>query len=173
MELRRVEPNEYSLLGEIAVDAYRGLFSGESLGPYEGELRDVARRDADSEVFVALIEGALVGGVTYVPRPGLAMSEFIDADAAGVRMLAVDPRRQGSGAGRALTVWCIEQARSRGRKRVVLHSTPRMTVAHRIYESLGFVRSPEFDEWVSENDHTGEPLHLMSFTLELSAIKTY
>jgi hypothetical protein len=42
-----------------------------------------------------------------------------------------------------------------------------MTVAHDIYENLGFVRSPELDEWVEENDHTEEPLHLMSFTLEI------
>lgn len=167
MEIRRVQPDEYSSLGEITVRAYRELFGGGSLGPYEGELRDVARRDIDSEVYAAVEDGSLVGGVTYVPRPGLRMSEFTDPDAAGIRMLAVDPRHQGSGAGRALTAWCIGLARSQGRKRVVLHSTPLMTVAHGIYESLGFTRSPTYDEWVEENDHTEEPLHLMSFTLEL------
>jgi ribosomal protein S18 acetylase RimI-like enzyme len=95
------------------------------------------------------------------------MSEFSDPDAAGIRMLAVDPRCQGAGVGRALTVWCVELARSRGRRRVVLHSTPVMTIAHDIYLSLGFVRSPELDVWVEENDHSPEPLHLMSFTLEI------
>jgi hypothetical protein len=91
MEIRRVQSDEYSALGEITVRAYRELFNGRSLGPYERELREVAPRDADSEVFVAIEEGSVVGGVTYVARPGLRMSEFTDPDAAGIRMLAVDP----------------------------------------------------------------------------------
>ena len=87
--------------------------------------------------------GSLVGGVTYVPRPGRRMSEFTDPDAAGIRMLAVDPRHQGSGAGRALTAWCIEVGTiSRPQTRRAALDAP-MTVAHGIYESLGFVRSPE------------------------------
>lgn len=167
MEIRRVQSDEYSVLGEITVHAYRDLFGRRSLGPYEDELRDIARRDGDSEVYVAVNEGSVVGGVTYVPHPGLRMSEFTDPDAAGIRMLAVDTKRQGSGVGRALTAWCIERARLDGRRRIMLHSTPLMTVAHRIYDSLGFTRSPELDEWVMENDHTGEPLQLMAFTLEL------
>ena len=168
MEIRRVQPDEYSSLGEITVRAYRELFGSESLGSYEHELLDVGRRNTDSEVYVALSEeGSVVGGVTYVPGPGRNMSEFSHPDAAGIRMLAVDPQRQRAGAGRALTTWCVELARSRGRTRVVLHSTPLMTVAHDIYRTIGFVRSPELDEWVEENEHTGEPLHLMSFTLEI------
>ncbi len=168
MEIRRVQPDEYSALGEITVRAYCELFESDPLGDYERELLGVASRDADSEVYVAVDDdGSLLGGVTYVPGPGHQMSEFSDPDAAGIRMLAVDPRRQGRGAGRALTVWCVELARSRERRRVVLHSTARMTIAHGIYERLGFVRSPKLDEWVEENAPTDEPLHLMSFTLEL------
>ncbi len=168
MEIRRVHPNEYDLLGEITVRAYQDLFGGRSLGSYESELFNVQRRDQDSEVFVALDhEHRIVGGVTYVPGPGRTMSEFSDPYAAGIRMLAVDPRRQGEGVGMALTNWCIERARSAGRQRVALHSTPVMKVAHSIYERLGFVRSPQFDEWVEEGPDVNEPLHLMSFTLEL------
>ena len=168
MEIRRIQPDEYSSLGEITVRAYRELFQMDTLGAYESELLEVAGRDADSEVYVALDDdGSLLGGVTYVPGPGRHMSEFSDPEAAGIRMLAIDPRRQGHGAGRALTAWCVELARTRERKRVALHSTARMTIAHGIYERLGFVRSPEHDEWVKENAPTDEPLHLMSFTLEL------
>jgi ribosomal protein S18 acetylase RimI-like enzyme len=170
MELRPVRPDEYDALGEITLRAYRELF-GQPLGSYGSELLDVERRDRDSEVFVAVDddddEHRIVGGVTYVPGPGRTMSEFIDPDAAGIRMLAVDPSRQGEGAGLALTNWCIERARSAGRRRVVLHSTPIMTTAHGIYERLGFMRSPQLDEWVEESPDADEPLHLMSFTLEL------
>jgi ribosomal protein S18 acetylase RimI-like enzyme len=168
VEIRRVKPDEYDALGEITVRAYRQLFGGEHLGPYETQLLDVARRDRDSEVYIALDdEHRIAGGVTYVPGPGRTMSEFTDPDAAGIRMLAVDPASQGAGAGLALTEWCVEQARSAGRRRVVLHSTPVMTVAHGIYERLGFVRTPELDEWIDEGPNAEGPLHLMSFTAEL------
>jgi GNAT superfamily N-acetyltransferase len=169
MEIRRVKSDEYDALGEITVRAYRELF-GQPLGSYGSELFDVERRDRDSEVFVAVddeVGHQIVGGVTYVPGPGRTMSEFTDPYAAGIRMLAVDPDRQGEGAGLALTRWCIERARSAERRRVVLHSTPVMTTAHGIYERLGFVRSPQLDEWVEESPDADEPLHLMSFTLEL------
>jgi ribosomal protein S18 acetylase RimI-like enzyme len=168
MEVRRVKPEEYDILGEITVRAYRELFGGHSLGSYETELLNVGSRDDDSEVFVAVDdENRVVGGVTYVPGVGRIMSEFTDPDAAGIRMLAVDPARQGAGAGFALTNWCVDRAKTAGRRRVVLHSTPVMTVAHGLYRRLGFVRSPELDEWVEESPDAEEPLHLMSFTLEL------
>jgi ribosomal protein S18 acetylase RimI-like enzyme len=168
MEIRRVRPDEYSALGQITVRAYRELFGGRSLGTYEQELFDVAARDADSEVYVALDDDdSVMGGVTYVPEPGRKMSEFADPDAAGIRMLAVAPERQGSGVGRALAEWCVALARSGGRSRVVLHSTPVMTVAHGIYERLGFVRSPDLDEWVGDDNGSHQSLHLMSFTLTL------
>ncbi len=169
MEIRRIRPEEYDALGDIAVRAYRQLFGGGSLGPYEEELLDVARRSEDSEVYVAIDDdGALLGGVTYVPGPDRQMSEFDDPDAAGIRMLAVDPRRQRAGAGRALVETCVEIARARGRRRLVLHSTPVMTVAHGIYQKLGFARAAGLDKWVDESPDQGDsPLHLMAFTLSL------
>jgi ribosomal protein S18 acetylase RimI-like enzyme len=167
MEIRRVQPDEYSSLGQVTVHAYRELF-GRPLGSYESQLLDVSGRDFDSEVYVAIDdEGSVLGGVTYVPEPGRKMSEFSDPDAAGIRMLAVDPRCQGAGVGSALTVWCVDLARAQGRKRIVLHSTPFMTIAHGIYERLGFVRSPELDEWVEESPDANELLHLMAFMLDV------
>jgi hypothetical protein len=65
MEIRRDRPDQYSLLGEITVRAYRSLIDDGSLGTYEAELRDVARRDTDSEVYVAIgNDGSVLGGVT-------------------------------------------------------------------------------------------------------------
>ena len=94
------------------------------------------------------------------------MSEFSDPDAAGIRMLAVEPERQGAGAGRALTLACIERARGDGRHRIVLHSTPVMTVARGMYERLGCVREPARDEWIADPPHY-EPVHLMGYVLHL------
>jgi ribosomal protein S18 acetylase RimI-like enzyme len=60
-------------------------------------------------------------------------------------MLAVDPGARGRGAGHALVQACLDDARRRGRERVVISSRPWMTAAHRVYERLGFVRAPERD----------------------------
>jgi ribosomal protein S18 acetylase RimI-like enzyme len=76
-------------------------------------------------------------------------------------MLAVAPSAQGRGVGRALSVECIDRARARRARRVALHSTPWMQTAHRLYESLGFVRAPDRDLQVSPD------LVLLSFVLGL------
>jgi predicted N-acetyltransferase YhbS len=169
MKIRLLDPSECDELGEITVRAYRSLYGGESLGPYEDELRDVEGRIRDSEVYVAQDDhGQLMGGVTFVPGPESAMSEFDDPDAAGIRMLAVDPSSQAQGAGRALVETCIERARAHGRAKLILHSTPLMTVAHSLYRRLGFTATPELDLYFrDETEPESEPFHLMAFTLLL------
>jgi ribosomal protein S18 acetylase RimI-like enzyme len=168
MEIRLIRPDESAALGRITVAAYRQLFSTDSLGSYEDELADVEARRLDSEVYVALDDGHLCGGVTYVPDSGRAMSEFDDPDAAGIRMLAVDPAFQGRGVGHALVEVCIARARVDERARIILHSTPVMVVAQAMYVRLGFVRAPEFDVFYDGEPYsTEEPLHLVAYVLTL------
>jgi len=169
MKIRPLDPSECDELGEITVRSYRALYGGESLGPYEDELRDVRSRSRDSEVYVAEdTHGQLMGGVTFVPSPESAMSEFDDPDAAGIRMLAVDPTFQAQGAGRALVQQCIYRARAHGRSKVILHSTPLMSVAHSLYRQLGFTATPDLDLYFRDDtEPEGEPFHLMAFTLPL------
>lgn len=144
LAIRAIAPGEHAALGAITVAAYRAL--GYVEAAYERELADVdAKVAAGAEVVVAVDGNGVVGGVAFVPDHTNALAEFDDPDAASFRHLAVDPTRQGSGAGSALARWCIERARALGRKRVVIHSTPWMTTAHGLYERLGFVRVPELD----------------------------
>jgi ribosomal protein S18 acetylase RimI-like enzyme len=104
--------------------------------------------------------GQVLGGVAYVPGPG-PLSEMVGDDEAGIRMLAVAPEAQGRGVGRALAEACIERARAAGRRRIVLLTMPSMTVAQRLYLSLGFARD-------SANDWEYEPGHVLwGFALEL------
>ena len=67
------------------------------------------------------------------------------AGAAGIRLLAVAPAARGRGVGKALTRECVERARALGRSSVVLHTTRAMQTAWRMYEQLGFRRSPDLD----------------------------
>ena len=169
MEIRLIRPEEFEVVAHITLMAYRHLGDGLPLGPYESQLLDVATRARDSEVYVALGDDAVVmGGVTFVPGPERAMAEFRDPDACGIRMLATDPALQGRGAGRALVQTCIERARELGRRRIILHSAPAMTLAQSLYSRMGFERAPELDEFIDEEpDDAGEPLHLKAFVYDL------
>ncbi|MFF0793132.1 GNAT family N-acetyltransferase [Streptomyces spiralis] len=145
--IRPPEPGEYGTLGEITAQAYLGdglLGFGES-DAYLGELRDVARRAAAAEVLVAVAEGRVLGGVTFVPSGG-PMADIARPGEAEIRMLAVARAARGRGAGEALVRACLDRARAtEGCVRLVLSTQRTMHAAHRIYERLGFVRAPERD----------------------------
>jgi ribosomal protein S18 acetylase RimI-like enzyme len=147
MDIRPVRPDEHQALGDLTVAAYAAIDPAVvDENDYVGELRDVAGRVADAEVLVAVDDaGAVVGGVTYVPGPDSSWAEFSEPDGAGIRMLAVAPEAQGRGVGEALSRACVDRARATGRGQILLHSTDRMTAAHRLYERLGFARDASLD----------------------------
>jgi ribosomal protein S18 acetylase RimI-like enzyme len=161
-EVRLVRRAEYDVLGALTVDAYRALRTDWELGSYADELADVASRAEAADVLVAVDADEVLGGVTYVPGRDNPYAEDLREGEAGIRMLAVAPAAQGRGAGRALTVACVERARDAGATGIALHSTAFMTAAHRLYESLGFVRTPA-------RDLTFPDLVILSFVLDLRA----
>ncbi len=121
-------------------------------------------RIARSHEYAAL--GELTVAAYGSVDPSTLESDYADErrDAAGIRMLAVAADAQGRGVGEALTRACIDRARAAGRGQIVLHSTDRMTTAHRLYERLGFVRDPSID-W------EGEPgLWLRGFRLRFDPV---
>ncbi|MFJ8015421.1 GNAT family N-acetyltransferase [Streptomyces sp. NPDC096339] len=160
--IRAAQPAEYEELGEITAQAYVGdglLSSGEAF--YVGVLRDVAARAADGEVLVAVDEGLLLGGVTFAP-PGSPLADIAGPDEAEFRMLAVSREARGRGTGEALVRACIDRARAiEGVSTLVLSTQRSMTGAQRIYERLGFTRTPERD-WAPVPGLT-----LLTYRLEL------
>ncbi|MGW0840847.1 GNAT family N-acetyltransferase [Streptomyces sp. NPDC002787] len=145
--IRQISPDEYPTLGEITARAYLadGLLDFGESDEYLGELRDVAKRAAAADVLVAVEEGRVLGGVTFVPAGG-PMADIAGPGEAEIRMLAVAREARGRGAGEALVRACLERARAvDGCARVVLSTQSRMHAAHRIYERLGFTRTPERD----------------------------
>lgn len=145
--IRPTAPDEYATLGEITARAYLGdglLDFGES-DEYLDELRDVAKRAAAAEVLVAVADGRVLGGVTFVPAGG-PMADIARAGEAEIRMLAVAPEARGRGVGEALVRACVDRARAaEACVRVVLSTQRTMHAAHRIYERLDFTRTPERD----------------------------
>jgi ribosomal protein S18 acetylase RimI-like enzyme len=73
-------------------------------------------------------------------------AEFDDADAASFRFFGVDPSVQGRGVGDAMVQWVIDESRRRGRRRIRIHTLESMPGAQRLYERIGFVRTPDHDE---------------------------
>jgi ribosomal protein S18 acetylase RimI-like enzyme len=145
--IRPVTPAEYDTVGEITAQAYLrdGLLDFGESDAYLEELRDVAKRAAAAEVLVAVAEEHVVGGVTFVPSGG-PMADIAGPGEAEIRMLAVAREARRRGAGEALVRACVDRARATpGCVRVVLSSQPTMRSAHRVYERLGFVRTPERD----------------------------
>ena len=130
-------------MGDLTVAAYEPFL----LGPedfYIERLRDTAVRDEQAEVWVALLDGVVAGSVTICP-PGSLWREIADPGEGEFRMLAVDPAYRGRGVARALTTLVLDRCRREGDHCVVLSSLDRMTAAHGLYESLGFVRVPDRD----------------------------
>ncbi|CAL9460290.1 hypothetical protein SUDANB151_02605 [Streptomyces sp. enrichment culture] len=145
--IRRAAAEEYDTLGEITAQAYLrdGLLDFGESDSYLDELRNVAKRAAAAEVLVAAVDGRVLGGVTFVPSGG-PMADIARPGEAEIRMLAVAREARGRGAGEALVRACVDRARTvAGCTGVVLSTQAAMRTAHRLYERLGFVRTPDRD----------------------------
>lgn len=149
-------------MGELTLTAYEhDGWLGDAEDGYREHLRDAVGRERDAELAVAVDDdGSLLGTVTYC-RAGTPWAEVSQPGEAEFRMLAVAPAARGRGVGRTLTSWCLDRARVEGCTAIVLSTLPVMAGAHRLYERLGFVRTPEQD-WYPAPD-----VHLITYRLDL------
>jgi ribosomal protein S18 acetylase RimI-like enzyme len=101
------------------------------------------------EILVAVTpENEILGGVTFIGdvkhyNSGGTASKNVNSS--GIRLLAVKPDVRGLGVGKALTHACIQRAKEIGTSQVILHTTKSMEVAWKMYEKMGFLRSPDLD----------------------------
>ena len=161
--IRVAREHEIDAVGRLTVAAYAADGRITADHPYATHLADAGARLRDAVLLVATSPGGeLVGTVTLVP-PESSIAEMCRPSEMEVRMLAVAPASRGRGVGEALARACIEVARERGCERVILSSGTWMTVAHRLYERLGFVRVPERD-WSPRVD-----VSLLAYELPLAA----
>ena len=85
-----------------------------------------------STVFVARVDGAIVGSLTLV------MYRIATGLKAWIEDVVVDEAARGHGVGEALNFAAIEEARRRGAKAVSLTSRPSREAANRLYQRIGF-----------------------------------
>lgn len=158
IQARRATPADHPAVAELTAATY--LAEGWADEDYAPELRDIERRDALAQVWVALEDDALLGAVTVATQGG-PLAELADEGEAVIRHLVTAPAARGRGVGQLLVQACLEAARADGCRLVKLSTHPRMATAQRLYERLGFVRTPR-DDW--------EPfpgLHLITYALAL------
>lgn len=154
LTLRDLRPEEGPALGRLLVAVYsalEGFPTPEEQPGYYAMLADIGAFAAKPGVRVLVArtdQDRLAGGVVYfgdMAQYGSGGTATQERDAAGIRLLGVDPDVRGLGVGKALTKACLDLAREQGRAQVILHTTRAMPQAWRMYEALGFRRSEDLD----------------------------
>ncbi|MGW8380100.1 GNAT family N-acetyltransferase [Streptomyces sp. ODS28] len=160
--IRSARPEELDEIGELTAGAYASDGLLDPGDPYLDTLRDARSREGAGEMLVAVPRegGPVLGSVVFVPH-GTRLAEISAPDEAEFRMLAVRSEGRGRGTGEALVRACMDRARLLGVRRLVLSTGERMRAGHRLYERLGFTRTPERD-WSPVPD-----VRLMTYALEL------
>jgi predicted N-acetyltransferase YhbS len=138
---------------------------------YLANVLDVRGRLDESDLFVAerANEGGVVAAITFYPN---AADEGWGwpPNWTGIRAVAVQPSERGLGIGKRLAEACIARSRELGADAVALHTASFMKAAMRLYEGLGFRRSPEFDRDAGALfglPHLDPPIAALAYTLEL------
>jgi ribosomal protein S18 acetylase RimI-like enzyme len=85
------------------------------------------------QVFFVRVGDEIAGTVAMIPYGG---------DAFELTKMAVDPAFRGRGLGDRLMQACIEFARARGRRIVILESNTKQVAAIALYRKFGFVEIP-------------------------------
>jgi ribosomal protein S18 acetylase RimI-like enzyme len=153
VRVRPATPADHPAVALLTIAAYRSDWQVTPGHPYEKVLADVATRATAGELLVAVGpersgpaagSGTVVGAVLLV-LPGSRYSELAGPGEAEFRMLAVDPAAQRRGVGEALVKACLERATGLGCRTVRIFTRDFAKPAQRLYQRLGFVRTPERD----------------------------
>lgn len=152
--VRNAKPSEFDEIGKLMVLVYSQLegFPKPSEQPaYYNMLANIGEQTnkPETELLVAVssdnkIAGGLVyfSDMQYYGSGGTATKEL---NAAGFRLLAVDPSIRGHGIGKLLTNECIQKTKEKNLNKMVIHTTMTMQTAWKMYENLGFKRSEDLD----------------------------
>jgi GNAT superfamily N-acetyltransferase len=152
--IRNAKPEEFEEIGKLLIGIYSQLegFPKEHEQPdYYKVLANIGEltKKPETEIFVAIsnenkLAGCVVyfGDIKYYGSAGIATQE---KNAAGFRLLAVDPSARGKGIGKILVNECILKAKENKLGQLILHSTKAMQTAWAMYETMGFKRSVDLD----------------------------
>ncbi len=147
--LREAVPKDDEAIGELLVEAFVTNYARKMpevvvTETRKAELRDIASKHGVAKVWVAEVDGAIVGTVTMWP-PGAPKSEAWIPNTADLRQLAVAAEMQGSGISKQLLDLAETWARGQRYAGVCLHVRRGAVGVRGVYEKRGYVRRPEGD----------------------------
>lgn len=164
----RREVPEISALIEAALASFRGEVPDTILRSYIAYSRNIASRWDDGEVLVAMQYGRILGTVTLY-RDGSNLG--LPLGWASFGTLVVHPDARGHGIGAMLVRTCIAAVRGRA-SAIGIHTGSYMHSARRMYERMGFVRTPARDVMASDflgiSPADGD-VHVLGYRLDLRA----
>lgn len=153
-KIRNAEPHEYGEIGKLLVDVYAQLDGfpkpSELPGYYKmlAQVGELANKP-QTEILVATThDNKIMGAVVYfndMIHYGSGGTATQEQNAAGFRLLAVNPSARGHGIGKQLTMVCIQKAQGGGKHQLIIHTTKAMQTAWAMYESVGFKRAEDLD----------------------------
>jgi len=152
--VRNARPEEFEQIGALMVQVYSQLEGFPKISEQPDYYKMLANVGAltnnpGTALLVAVGDDDRIGGAVvyfnemkYYGSGGTATRE---ENAAGFRLLAVDPAIRGKGIGRLLANECINTARENKLGQVIIHTTMAMQTAWKMYEQMGFKRSEDLD----------------------------
>ena len=152
--IRNARAEEFEEIGKLMVNVYSHLegFPKETEQPaYYKMLAGVGELTTKPgvEILVALNSGGhIAGAVVYFSDMqfyGSGGTATREKNAAGFRLLSVDPLFRGNGIGKLLTIECINRTKQKNIPQIIIHTTKAMQIAWTMYEKLGFIRSEDLD----------------------------
>jgi GNAT superfamily N-acetyltransferase len=153
-EIRIADRGESGAIAAVLSEAFRefeALYTTEGFAATTPTSERILERMSEGPVWVALVDSEIVGTVSVV----------LNREALYVRGMAVLPRTRGARVGKLLMEQVEQYAAEKDCKRLFLSTTPFLERAIRLYEKLGFRRTPE-----GPHDLFGTPLFTMEKRLE-------
>ncbi len=140
--VRPVRPHEFEAVGDLVQRAFAaGPYGHLPVSPERRMLeRDTAARLRSGTVLVAVDADERVVGSATLLRPGTPQARLAADGEAELRLLVVDPARQGSGIAEQLVEASLAEARRWGARRLVLDTGALNVKAQRLYLRAGFAR---------------------------------
>ncbi|MFD7452336.1 GNAT family N-acetyltransferase [Kitasatospora sp. NPDC059827] len=144
--IRHALPRDLEDAGRITVEAFVGDGYTKPTSGYVELLRDAGRRSREAELLVATdtADEQVLGCVTFAVG-GTEWADIATPQEGEIRMLATAAASRGRGVGEALVRACVARTRELGLTGMAFSTRPEMTAAHRVYERVGFRRTPERD----------------------------
>jgi ribosomal protein S18 acetylase RimI-like enzyme len=152
--VRNAKPEEFKKTGKLLVQVYsrlEGFPTPAEMPDYYNMLANVGllTQNPGTELLVAVTpSGDVAGAVVYISDMkyyGSGGTATQEKNASGFRLLGVAPSTRGHGVGRLLIDACMRKAREAKQQQVIIHTTKAMQTAWKIYEKMGFRRSPDLD----------------------------